>query len=213
MNALLDKLGVNHGAFGAPWFTLSVVAALALVHVLFGAAPDALLYDRAAIADGQLWRLITGHVVHVDGGHLAWNVGAFFIMGTILETRLNLSPRCHLGVLLSGVVAVSLWLWFGQSDLARYAGLSAVLNAQFIVLAAVMWRETQNPLALVAGLGGIAKTVVELGWQTALLTAPPWPPVPEAHAAGLLAGAAWVWVKRQNLDRQPMRATFNGQML
>ena len=42
---------------------------LAIYFAVPGAAPD-WRYDRAAILDGEAWRLVTGHLLHADVHHL-----------------------------------------------------------------------------------------------------------------------------------------------
>lgn len=44
---------------------------------VFAAAGELLQYDRQAIADGQLWRVVTGHLVHIGLEHLAWDAAVF----------------------------------------------------------------------------------------------------------------------------------------
>ena len=40
-----------------------------------------LQYDRTAILQGEIWRLITGHWTHFPGDHLLWCVLVFAVMG------------------------------------------------------------------------------------------------------------------------------------
>lgn len=211
MTAALSRQTMDHGAFCVPWFTLYAVFRLGALFVLFGAAPEALVFDKGAIADGQWWRLVTGHLVHVDAGHLLWNAGAFLVMGFLLEGVMRLSIWRHAALLAGAVAVIDAWLWFAQTDLTVYAGFSAVLNAQFIVLVALVWRDTRSPLALLLGAGGLAKTLLEMALGVSLLTDPSWPPVPEAHLAGLVAGLAWLWLANLSCDAQPTGANLTPQ--
>ncbi len=199
----------NHGALRVPWFTLSFALGLAAVHVLFGGAAEGLIYVRTAIAGGEVWRLLTAHLTHIDAAHLFWNVGAFALMGWMLETQFKLPALRHAGLLLTAAAGVNTWLWFGELHLERYAGLSAILNAQFIVLVAMTWRETRHPIAVLAGLGGIGKVCAEIALGASLLTAPSWPPLPEAHATGLLMGGVWVVSAGWKFDAQPLNASIH----
>ena len=57
------------------WLTVAVV--VALLTGLWLAGPEvtaALRYERGAVLDGEWWRLLTGHLVHADAAHLAWNL-------------------------------------------------------------------------------------------------------------------------------------------
>ncbi len=190
----------NHGTFTVPWFTLALSLRLVIVLILFGGAAEALIFDRDAIASGEIWRLITAHLTHIDTMHLVWNLGAFAVMGSILETQFKLPFLDHAGLLITAGIGINAWLWFGEPGLQYYAGLSAILNAQFIVLVAFVWAETRHPLAILAGLGGIAKIVIEIVFATSLLTSPAWPPLPEAHGIGLIMGGIWLWFYRWKFD-------------
>lgn len=200
MLSATNLLKANHGTTSVPWFTVAVSLRLVVVMLLFGGAADALIFDREAIAGGELWRLFTAHLTHIDMTHLAWNLGAFVIMGWILETQFKLPFLDHAGLLMTAGLGINAWLWFGEPGLQYYAGLSAILNAQFIVLVAFVWTETQHPLALLAGFGGAAKVIVEILFSTSLLTSPTWPPLPEAHGVGMIMGIVWLWMNRRKFD-------------
>ncbi len=187
MNSMATTL-VNHGGLRPPWFTLSVTAVLLMLFGLAGPVPEGLIYDRAAIMSGEFWRLITAHLVHTDTGHLAWNVGAFLVLGTVLEREFRLPTRIHLTVLGLGALAVDAWLWWGMPEVTRYCGISAVLNTQFGAAAILLWSTTKSPLAILVGLGAGLKIGMEIALQTSLFTDTLWPSVPEAHLAGLAIG-------------------------
>ena len=79
-----------------PWAGALCVA----LFVAFGGAPAALVYDRAAIGNGEIWRLATGHLVHLDLQHLGYNIGALLALGALYETASFGGPRrLVLGVL------------------------------------------------------------------------------------------------------------------
>ena len=46
-----------------------------------------LLYDRGAILGGEIWRLITGPLVHFSGDHLFFNALLFAAAGFLIERR------------------------------------------------------------------------------------------------------------------------------
>ncbi len=188
---------VNHGGRRLPWFTFSLAAAILLLYGLLGPAPETLVYDRDAVHAGQLWRVFTGHLIHGDASHLAWNLGAFLALGSLVELWARLPSVPHLFLLALGGATISAWLWWGMPELSRYLGLSAVLNTQFAYIFANGWRSTRSRLLLLIGFGAVAKILVEMAAGTALFTAPIWPSVPEAHAAGFAAGlaASKIWSK------------------
>ena len=69
---------------GFPVWTLLVCAAAGAIH---GAPPlQALLfYERAAVDGGELWRLVTGNLVHHSASHFVYNVVPLVIAGALIE--------------------------------------------------------------------------------------------------------------------------------
>ena len=179
------------GSFRLPGVTLALTGLVVALHLLFGPAHPALVFDRSAIAAGEAWRLLTGHLVHADFEHIAWDAGALLCLGVLLERETGLTVRDHLSLVLFSALAVDLWLWWGMPGLERYCGFSAILNAQMAVLVLRGWRLTRSPLILLAGFGAVAKILAESLSGTALLTTIAWPSVSLAHGAGLVAGAVW----------------------
>lgn len=173
-----------------PWLTFCLGLGAAALFALFGPAPEAWLYDRAAIEAGELWRLVTGHMVHSDRVHLAWNLGALLLLGGLAELRLG--ARALIGPLVLGVIAIDAWLWWAEPALLRYCGLSGLLNGLFVALALGLWRQSGSRLFLLLAAGDIAKIALEAHLGGALLptTSALWGPVPGAHLVGFGAGLA-----------------------
>ena len=89
-----------------------------------------LRYDRDAILAGQLWRVLTGHLVHLGGSHLAMNLVGLALIW-MLFGRL-MSTSAWLATLLSSALAVSLGLLVFNPGLTWYVGLSGVLHGMFL---------------------------------------------------------------------------------
>lgn len=84
-------------------------------------------YNRSAIANGQLWRLLSGHLLHSNSYHLLMNIAGLMVMMLIhgaLPQRLALLWQC-----LIFSTAISIGLWFFSPDIQLYVGLSGVLHA------------------------------------------------------------------------------------
>ena len=188
--------GASRGGLRLPWLTLLLGLVTAALFVLAGPAPELWLYDRAAIARGEVWRLVTGHLAHSDAVHLAWNLGAFLILGAIAEGALRLRPVGYLGLLLAAALAIDAWLWWIEPQIVRYCGLSGLLNGLLAALALALWRRSGSPLCLLLLAGDLAKIGLEAWLGGALLptSGAAWVSVPGAHLAGLAAGAAVVFI-------------------
>lgn len=113
-----------------PWLTLAL-AGLALAWSGTDATA-AWRLDRAAIAQGEWWRLYTGNLVHFGLGHLAWNLVVLFVAGTWLEFQ---RPGLARGLMASAPAAIGLALWLTRPELAVYAGLSGVATGLAALLA------------------------------------------------------------------------------
>ncbi len=117
-----------------------LVLLLTLVSVviqLFPAWREALLYDRAALAHGELWRAWTGHFVHFGWPHFVIDTGLLVILGWLMEHRYPWFTR--LGLLLMPAF-ISAAIYFCEPTMARYGGLSAV-NLGLLLYAALQgWR-------------------------------------------------------------------------
>lgn len=184
-----------------PWLSVTLAGLTAGLFAAFGPAPEAWVYDRAAIAGGEWWRLISGHWVHSDGVHLGWNLAAQLVLAWIVEMH---SRRGLLAGLLVGTLGVDLMLWLGLPGLAAYCGLSGVLNSLVLLALAGLWQGATAPALVATGTLSLLKIVGEMSAGQALFTQTAWASVPEAHLAGWLAGliliaARIIWGRRKNL--------------
>ena len=73
-----------------------------------------LLYDRAAIAHGELWRIWTGHLVHFGWAHLFVDAGLLLIVGWIAENQHPWFMRLGLGLLPAFISGCMFWLEPGR---------------------------------------------------------------------------------------------------
>jgi rhomboid family GlyGly-CTERM serine protease len=168
---------------------LVAVAALLALPVLGGAAAVAALrYERAAIADGQWWRLLSCHLVHFDVRHLALNLAGLGLLWWLFVA--DARPRDWLGVVLAAALTVGGGLYVLEPGVAWYLGLSGVLHGVWAAAALFAWRRW--PLeALVTGALLAAKLVAEraLGPLSGAVDAA-LPVIVAAHLYGALGGLA-----------------------
>jgi rhomboid family GlyGly-CTERM serine protease len=114
-----------------------LVALAALVIQLIPAWRAPLLYDRTALAGGELWRLWTGHFVHFGWPHFLVDVGLLLVVGWFVEPRHPAFTRLGLFLMPAFVSACLFWL---EPTMLRYGGLSAVNLGLLLYLAAQGWR-------------------------------------------------------------------------
>lgn len=179
----------SRGSHALPWFT-SLGAAIATgLWLLLGPAPTALVFDRTAIADGELWRLVTGHLVHSDGWHALWDIGALALIARLLAGQGWRREAIAAG---ASLLAVNVCLWWGLPELERYCGLSGVLNGLMVVALADLWRRYRHPAFPAAALLLALKLAAETATGQSVFLNPEWPGVPLAHVAGCLGGLAFL---------------------
>lgn len=113
---------------------------LCLAPALAGLAPAgraALLYDRAAILQGEWWRLWTGHWMHFSISHLAWNAVVLVGAGAWLE---RLQPGCLLRFAAVAAPLLSVSFLVGAPDMQAYGGLSGLVTGVVVLLALMQLR-------------------------------------------------------------------------
>ena len=167
-----------------PFLTIGLTVTLIGLHYLV--ADRTLLYFSAAdIYRGQLWRLVSGHFMHADDGHLLWNCLGLAVLGMVIEHR---SRGTMLAALVVGTACVNGLLLTPFSQLDYYCGLSGVLNTLLLVALWIEWKETRSWLIVFLACGSIAKVLIEVSLDTSIVTHISWPPYAWSHVAGLIGG-------------------------
>ena len=91
----------------------------------------ALEYHREKIATGELWRVLTGHLVHTNTWHMLLNLSSLLFIGLLFGTLL--SAKIWVGAFIFCSLAVSAAYWFIAPQFIIYVGLSAALYGVIIV--------------------------------------------------------------------------------
>ena len=198
---------LTHGEHCLPWVTLGLTALCLGLYVVFGGAPDMLVYDRAEILNGQWWRLASGHLVHLDLHHLVYNIGALLALGILYETAsFGGSGKLAFGVFGLGGAVITATLFEASPATLYYCGLSAALNALYGAVTIGMWRETGQKIWLAALSLDIGKIAWEAAFEPIFSSALAWPPHTGAHIAGVVAGcaiAAWSALEHRRSPQMP----------
>lgn len=147
-------------------FTLTpntkVYAALAISMLLAALLPEnwqlALHYQRSALEQGQLWRAISGHLLHANHWHLLLNL-AGLLLALLLHGR-YFSARQLLLQWLVFTLAISALLYLFSAHIYSYVGLSGVLHAM-LTLGAIkdVQQAERSGYLLLAGL------LVKVGYE------------------------------------------------
>lgn len=185
----------GHGGIKPPWFSLLVSAAAVVLFLLFGPAPESLVFDREAIGQGEWWRLITGHLVHSDFGHAQWDIMAFAMIAAFLE-QIDLKGLVLTSLL--SMLTINGWIWLGMPDMIRYAGLSGIINALFPLLLYRLWQLKPHPVILIIATCAGLKLALEVLTGQALFTNTLWPSVPLIHLIGLITAMLFILSVKYN---------------
>ncbi|MCK5682925.1 rhombosortase [bacterium] len=169
---------------------------LSLIAVLFYLIPGSLKlfeYNKLAIGNGQIWRLITCHFTHFTTSHFFWDFLTFFFLAIFCE--LQGSKRFMFTTLVS-VFLISISLWFIDPTLMYYRGLSGLCSALYILFALICLSNAKK------NLGGqaiaymfifffIVKTLYELSLTSTVFVSSLGVgvvPIPLSHLVGAIAG-------------------------
>ena len=144
------------------WHRFASAITLSLLATGLWLLPDFLQaqldYFRPAIEQGQWWRLVSGHLLHTNGWHLAMNLAALWLLAALHGHYFR--PLCHLVMVLLLAISCSLLLYATQPELKRYVGLSGLLHGLFLwgVVADIRYRQ-KGAYLLLAGL------IIKIGWE------------------------------------------------
>ena len=145
--------------------------------VLLGLGEDGLReplrYERGGLAAGELWRLLTAHLVHLGGSHLAMNLVALGILSALFDACLDAVEWA--AVLAAAALGIDAGLYWLTPSVEWYVGLSGVLHGVLVagafkllrrasrlayallalVIGKLAWEQLAGPLPLSAtGAGG-----------------------------------------------------------
>lgn len=90
-----------------------------------------LRFDRIALLhDGQIWRLFTGHLVHLGWSHTGMNIAGLLLIQALVGHRFD--QRQWSAIIVTLMLGISLGLLAFNPTLAWYVGLSGVLHGMLV---------------------------------------------------------------------------------
>ncbi len=178
------------GAAGLVAATLGLCAVLWLAEILGGdALRRAWALERQAVLDGQVWRLVTAHLVHLSRIHTILNILGLWLVAAALWSALT-GPMLLRSVLWSGAAISIGWVLLQPAGVS-YVGFSGITHGIYAFGGLNMLRRGPvwlgwTVLALLAVklghelfLGAVPGAEEEIGGKVALL----------AHSLGTFGGA------------------------
>ena len=180
------------------WCLLGCLALLAALAC--GGAPwtAGLRYERGAIAQGEWWRLLTGHWVHLGLRHLLPDAIGLVLLWALYARELR--PAAWLLVAACAIVAIDAGLWWGEPGVQWFVGISGLLHGVWAAGAAALAARGQRAGWLMLAILAL-KLVLEQHAGASLLVAG-FPVVTAAHFYGALGGL--IAVAALALTRKPL---------
>lgn len=87
-------------------------------------------YDRSLILKGEIWRLITCHLVHWSPAHFYLDSMVFTFQGITFEQKIG---RKYWLVMILSALFISISLLLFRQDLLIYRGISGLINTQLVL--------------------------------------------------------------------------------
>ncbi|MDJ0917342.1 MAG: rhombosortase [Woeseiaceae bacterium] len=124
---------------GALWPTLTLIVISGLILLAGDSGRLALRYDRAGLEALELYRLLTGHVVHLGVGHFLLNAAGLLLVAILVGA--SLSAAAWWLVLGVSAATIDLAFWFLNPGLSWYVGLSGILHGMLVAGATVQFKK------------------------------------------------------------------------
>jgi rhomboid family GlyGly-CTERM serine protease len=180
------------------WTRCRLTIVITVLTAAIGLVPNAALrfeFHREAIAAGELWRLLTGHLAHWNLDHLFWDLTVFAVIGGWCEWR----DRSRFVVVLLGAgLLISSGIWVIHDEIVVYRGLSGLDSALFALLLMNVLRDQwqARKWKSILAIGGLMLMLVaKIGYETITGTTlfvdsrnAGFIPLPLAHLVGALVG-------------------------
>jgi rhomboid family GlyGly-CTERM serine protease len=173
-------------AFPHPAACALLVGTLAAIAAAGPRATLALRYERAAVAGGEWWRLLTGNLVHYDLAHLGMNLTGLVLLWILYAGEAPL--RATFVMLAAAALAVGAGLYLEAPDVTWYLGLSGVLHGAWAGGAVARMRAAPAEGAIALALLGARLTLETRTGSLAGMLGLGMPVLHEAHAYGALGG-------------------------
>lgn len=156
-------------------------------------------YRRSLIAQGQWWRLVSGHLVHLGWGHFLLNLAGLLLLLDLTRDWLGL-PRVLL-VLIVSMASISVGLWYAYPDIVWYRGLSGALHGLWAAGAVAGMRQGSRIARALAAILALKLLAEALGLD---LLPHDFPVLHEAHWLGAGGGLGYAlidWLVLASRDR------------
>lgn len=115
-------------------------------------------FDRDLVERGEIWLLLTGHIVHLNWSHWLLNMAGLAIVAFFFSPHASFKQWLSVVIVSACVIAAGIWWWL--TDIQSYVGLSGVLHGLFLygALREIRFYPT-------SGYVLFAVLIAKLGWE------------------------------------------------
>jgi rhomboid family GlyGly-CTERM serine protease len=171
------------------WLIPAIFVAVALLIMLFGElGKEAMRYDRVWIAQGETWRLLSGHFAHLSWMHLVINSVGLLLVWFLVGR--NHSLRHWLIIVALTIAFMDSAFWFLSPELYWYVGMSGMLHGLLAAGLVARFPDIDTETIILVLL-----MVAKIGWEQwngpvpGSETTSGGPVVVDAHLYGAVGGA------------------------
>ena len=139
------------------WLVPGVLVLGTLILLLTGdPGREWLRFDRSGITAGELWRLLSGHLVHLGVSHAVLNLAGLVLVWFLVGRAYTWKQ--WLWIMAGSIGAIDLGLWFGAPSLEWYVGLSGLLHGMLAagIVAGLAGRNGEAAILAVVVAGKLA---------------------------------------------------------
>ena len=197
MQKLPTNLNISH-QYVIP---LALIVIIVLLSIAGDNASQWLQFERSAIADGEIWRMLTANLVHLGWSHSLLNLAGLVLIWMLFGN--NYSWRQWLIIIISSFLATTLGLLLFNNDIKWYVGLSGSLHGLFIA-GALAEARIKSPMATVL----LVVVAMKLLWEQFQGPLPGTSDVAggtvivDAHLYGALSGIGAIRFKLHQFNQQ-----------
>jgi rhomboid family GlyGly-CTERM serine protease len=157
------------------WLPVAVVALSGALQLGMPVTSEWLRLEPGMVSEGQIWRLLSGHLVHLSWGHFLMNALALLAICGLFSSWMI--PRTFLWWMAASACSTGLGLLWLEPQLGWYVGLSGVLHGLLIAGSIHEAVEARSAGERAMGIALLVAIISKLAWEQA------YGPLPGSEAA------------------------------